>query len=219
MLSQQEQDQRRDLRCLAAFARSQDIEAKVKGGKLVIDDKVIKFEDIDELPHGLTLEKAKIIATSDGWAFQSHHAFLSNMHPSKFEVDNKEYKTNEHYYQSKCAAFHNDPVLERKIIKARHGYEAKRLAKKIKTTKEWEAEKPNVMAEGVAYKFEQSPILKVKLCRLAGKLYEATSDIYFGCGLTLAQNKQIKSGQIPGSNKLGEILEEYRDKELKQIMG
>ena len=81
--------------------------------KLVIDDKVYKFEDIDELPHGLTLEKAKIIATSDGWAFQSHHAFLSNMHPSKFEVDNKEYKTNEHYYQSKCAAFHNDPILER----------------------------------------------------------------------------------------------------------
>ena len=219
VLSQQEQDQRRDLRCLAAFARSQDIQAKVKGDKLVIDEKVYRYDDIDELPHGLSLEKSKIIAVNDGWAFQSHHAFPSNMYPSKFEVDNKVYKTNEHYYQSKCAAFHNDPILEKKIIKAKDGYEAKKLAKKIKIVEEWEEEKPKVMAKGVAFKFDQNPILKVKLCRLDGKLYEATNDSYFGCGLTLAQNKQIKSGQNPGCNKLGDILEVYRDNELRQIMG
>ena len=219
VLSQQEQDQRRDLRCLAAYARSQDIEAKVKGDKLVIDEKVYRYEDIDELPHGLSMERAKIIAVSDGWAFQSHHAFLSNMHPSKFEVDNKVYKTNEHYFQSQCAAFHNDLTLEKKIIKAKDGYEAKRLAKKIKIVDEWEAEKPKVMAKGVAYKLDQNPVMKVKLCRMNGKLYEATNDMHFGCGLTLAQNKQIKSGNVPGKNILGDILEEFRDKELKQIMG
>ena len=75
------------------------------------------------------------------------------------------------------------------------------------------------MAEGVVFKFDQNPVLKVKLCRLQGKLYEATNDIYFGCGRTLAQNKLIKNGQNPGNNKLGEILEEYRDKELKLVMG
>ena len=133
------------------------------------------------------------------------------MHPSKFEVDNKVYKTNEHYFQSKCAAFHNDPILEKKIIKAKDGYEAKRSAKKIKIVDEWEEEKPKVMAKGVASKFDQNPILKVKLCRLDGKVYEATNDSYFGCGLTLAQKKQIKSGQNPGRHKLGDILEEYRD--------
>ena len=59
VLSQQEQEQRRDLRCLAAFARSHDIEAKVKGDKLVIDGKTYKYDDIDELPYELSLEKAK----------------------------------------------------------------------------------------------------------------------------------------------------------------
>ena len=149
VLSQQEQEQRRDLRCLAAFARSHDIEAKVKGDKLVIDGKTYKYDDIDELPYELSLEKAKIIAVIDGWAFQSHHAYLSNMHPSKFEADNKEYKTNEHYFQSKCTAFHNDPELEKRIIKARDGYEAKRLAKKIKTNKEWEAENQKSWLRGL----------------------------------------------------------------------
>ena len=66
------------------------------------------------------------------------------------------------------------------------------------------------MAKGVALKFDQNTLLKLKLCRLDRRLYEATTDLYFTCGLTLAQKKKIKSGQNPGQNKLGLALEEYR---------
>ena len=218
VLSQQEQEQRRDLRCIVAFAKSQGIEAKVKGDRLIIDEKVYKHEDLDELPHGLSMEKAKIIAVSDGWAFQSHHAYLSNMHPSKFDEGSKTYKTNEHYYQAQCAVFHKEFELEKRILKAKDGYEAKKLAKKIKLCEEWEKEKPIVMARGVALKFDQNPLLKLKLCRLNGKLYEATTDLFFTCGFTLAQHSKIKNGQNPGQNKLGSILEEYRENELKKVM-
>ena len=40
VLMQEEQSQRRDLRCIAAYAKSIDIDAKVKGDKLIIDEKV-----------------------------------------------------------------------------------------------------------------------------------------------------------------------------------
>ena len=84
---------------------------------------------LDDLPHGLSMERAKIIPVSDRWTFKSHHHFPGNMYPSKFEVGNKEYKTNEHYYQPQCAAFHNKHEREKPILKARDGYEAKKLAK------------------------------------------------------------------------------------------
>ena len=175
-------------------------------------------EDLDDLPHRLLIEKAKIIPVCDGWAFLSHHAYPSNMYPSEFEEGDKKYKSNEHYFQSKCAAFHNDFELEKRILKAKDGYEAKKLAKKINISEEWEKEKPVVMTKGVGLKFERNPMLKLKLCRLYGKLYEATSDLYFACGLTLAQYKRIKEGQTPGQNKLGDILEEYRDIEIQKVM-
>ena len=40
VLMQEEQSQRQDLRCIAAYAKSIDIDAKVKGDKLIIDEKV-----------------------------------------------------------------------------------------------------------------------------------------------------------------------------------
>ena len=163
VLTQEEQEQRRDLRCIVAYAKSQSIDAKIKGDKLIIDEKVFKHEDLDSLPYDLSMERAKLIPVSDGWAFQSHHAYPSNMHPSEFDEGERHYKTNEHYYQSKCAAFHKEYELEKKIIKARDGYKDKRLAKRIKISDEWENEKPEVMARGVALKFEQNPIVQVKL--------------------------------------------------------
>ena len=67
---------------MVAYAKSQGIVGKVKGDKLIIDDTVYKHEDLDDLPHYLSMAKAKIIPASDGWAFQSHRAFPSNMYPS-----------------------------------------------------------------------------------------------------------------------------------------
>ena len=55
---------------ISRFAKSKDIDVKVKGDKLIIDEKVFKHEDLDDLPHRLSIEKAKMIPVCDGWAFQ-----------------------------------------------------------------------------------------------------------------------------------------------------
>ena len=57
--------------CLHAYARSIDVDSKLKGYSLIIDGVRYKYEDIDKLPHDLSLENAKIIEVQDGFAFQS----------------------------------------------------------------------------------------------------------------------------------------------------
>ena len=71
MLSQQERQQRRDLRCLVAYAKSEGIEAKLKGDRLIIDGKVYKYEDLDDLPYNLSMERTKLIPVTDGSAFNA----------------------------------------------------------------------------------------------------------------------------------------------------
>ena len=51
--------------------------------------KVYKHKDLDDLRHGLFMEKVEIIPVSEGWAFQSYQAFPSHMYPSKFGVGDK----------------------------------------------------------------------------------------------------------------------------------
>ena len=138
-----------------AYAKSEGIEAKLKGDRLIIDGKVYKYEDLDDLPYNLSMERAKLIPVTDGSAFNTTMYFQAICTRASLTWETiKHYKTNEHYYQSQCAAFHKEYELEKKIIKAKDGYEAMRLAKKIKISEEWEKQKPVVMARGVALKFE-----------------------------------------------------------------
>ena len=72
-VSAEEQDKRRDMRCIFASGRAKGIDIKLKGSSIVIDG--IKFgikfghNDIHNLPKGLSIEQVKIVTTKDGVAF------------------------------------------------------------------------------------------------------------------------------------------------------
>ena len=55
-----------------------------------MDNKRYSYSDIDNLPEGITMENAKIVAVDDGHAFQSHFAFPSSMYPC--EIDHEGHK-------------------------------------------------------------------------------------------------------------------------------
>ena len=79
-------EQRKILRCLAATARDRGHRATVPGAALVIDDMRYTYQDIDDLPEGITMENAKTVEVNDGIAFQSHFSFLSSMYPRPLTV-------------------------------------------------------------------------------------------------------------------------------------
>ena len=88
----EEQDCRRDMRCIYATGKSRGIDVKLRGSIIVIDGVKFTNKDIQNLPKGLSICEIKIVATKDGVAFQSHHAYLSNMYPCKIMYDGVEYK-------------------------------------------------------------------------------------------------------------------------------
>ena len=83
-LTSDQQTKRRDLRCLHAYAKSMQIDSKLRGDAIIIDGVRYAHDNIDKLPHEITLENAKIVEVQDGHAFQSEHAFLSSLYECEF---------------------------------------------------------------------------------------------------------------------------------------
>ena len=108
-----EQSQQRDLRCIYAVAKAQKLNVKLRGSTIIFDDIKYTYKDIDALPRGLTMEGVKIVNVSDGVAFQSHHAFMSNMFLCLIKSQGIEYKSAEHLYSAEMARFHNRPLSMR----------------------------------------------------------------------------------------------------------
>ena len=211
-ISPLEQSQQRDLRCIYAVAKSQNLNVKLRGSTIIFDDIKYTYKDIDALPHGLNMEGVKVVKVSDGVAFQSHHAFMSNMFMCLIKHEDIDYKSAEHFYSCEMARFHNRLDLIDDILEARDGYIAKRIVRSIKIKDEWHEAKIKVMKTIITAKFDQNDSLRDKLIKTKGFLYEATkADMDFACGLTLSQAKDISKNKITGKNILGEILCDYRD--------
>ena len=147
-------------------------------------------------------------------AFQSHHAYLSNMYPCKIMFEGVEYRSSEHLYYVEMAKHHNRLDLVNKLTKAKDGYACKRLAREIDIADDWEEIKLNIMCKVINLKFDQNDGLRDKLLATIGHLYEATKGDSFSCGMSLAQVKDISQETITGANHLGKILVEYRNERL-----
>ena len=188
---------------------------KLRGSTIIFDDIKYTYKDIDSLPHGLCMEKVKIVNVSDGLA---HHAFLSNMFMCLIKHEGVEYKSAEHFYSAEMARFHERLDLIDEILDARDGYLAKRIVRSIKIKDEWHLAKVDVMEKIIAKKFDQNDSIRDRLINTKGFLYEATkADLDFACGLTLSQAKDISKDKITGKNILGDILCTYRDNIIGRV--
>ena len=126
------------MRCIYAAGKAQGIDVKLRGSSITIDGVKYTHKDIHALPKGLCISEVKIVTTKEGVAFQSHHAYLSNMFPCKILYEGVEYKSAEHLYHSEMAKHHNRLDLVNRIIKSKDGYASKRIAREITIADDWE---------------------------------------------------------------------------------
>ena len=210
-LTPTEQKQAKDLRCIYAAGRAQGLDIKLRGNILIIDGVKLTYKDINTLPYGLSMETVKIISVPEGLAFQSHHAYLSNMYVTDIKYEGDIYITAEHLYTTEFVKHHDRLDLIPAIFNAEDGYAAKRVIRNIKMNETWKDAKYKIMRKIVALKFDQNDSIRDKLLGTKGLLFEATKDLEFGCGLTLGQAKDISSKDMKGENMLGILLCEYRD--------
>ncbi len=130
------------------------------------------------------------------------YGFMSNFYPSKIVIDDIEYPTVEHYYQSMKT---RDGALSRWIADAPQPYMALMAGRALRPEvfrKDWEASKMNIMMIGLRAKFNQNPELAKMLLDTGDKpLHEnSPTDVYWG---------------IKGTDWLGQCLMIIR-KELKK---
>ena len=170
---------------------------------MLIDGVKLTYKDIDILPYGLSMESVKILKMTDSYAFQSHHAYLSNMFMIDIVYEGQTYRSAEHLYSAEFARHQNRLDLVQGIIEARDGYEAKRKIRIIKADDSWDNAKSKVMRKIVSLKFDQNDGIRDKLLGTTGFLYEATKDPDFACGFTLSEATKISQTGITGKNILG----------------
>lgn len=136
-------------------------------------------------------KKAKIVSAD--------HVFLSNFYLCRFVEDGKEYKSVEHYFQSKK---YTDVDLAEQVRNCESPLAAKRLGRDFEIdTDWWQSIKEEVMRRALELKFTQNLDLKEKLLMTDGAELREYS-----------RRDKFWGGSCKGSaNKLGQLLMRLRE--------
>ena len=205
----------KDLRLINGYARSVGKTSSVRGTKIIIENQKYTLDELDKVPKEISIKRAKQITLKDNSEviFQGHHSVLSNMAQSKFTFDGKEFENAESAHQFKRAQTAGKVYVAAEVFKQQDDpYLVKRLCRNIKDNEEWRQSKEDVMRNIIEAKFGQDEACKKELLSTGkARLYEGTSDKFCGCSIPIAKYKTLDSKNIPGKNKLGQILETARE--------
>ena len=183
-LTETQAKEQRDLRTLAAYAKSKGYTARVKAGNLLLDGRVFKYQDISRLPGDISPELAKTLHILDDKAvvFQSQHSPLSNLHPCNIIYRGEVFLSSESAFQHTKAVVCGYRREAQQIKAERRAYKVKQLARGIKSTKEWEDMSEQVMREILIHKFQRNKICAQALLATGERvLFEGTGDRKWGC--------------------------------------
>lgn len=202
---------RDDYRSVATIARNAGVVVRVHDDGLVLDGTKYKLFEPDTLPKEYSLAKAKTMVTVNGVFFHSESSYLSNFFPSPIWAEGRAYPTAEHRYQSLKCKLIGDEYKMQKVMAAPTPLEAKRIADTVMETAEWRSKREEIMSRTINEKFDQNrELAKMLLQTGTAKLFEATSNNYFGIGATL-HSREVRDMTFKGLNKLGDILQAKRD--------
>ena len=205
--SQEQQSRQSDLCAVHTLARLNGLTTRIKGDRLVIDETSYMHSQLNQLPHDLSLSKAKTVRVRGRIAFQGKHLYLSNFYQAQFEYQNAVYQNAEQCYQHINAIANNNACLAAKILASSDPVVVKSYGKQIQESRVWKERQFDTLEDIVTAKFVQNPGLKNQLVATGNlTLYEATTDRVYGCGLSLFQRDRIGVNN-PGQNKFGQLLE------------
>lgn len=106
----------------------------------------------------------------------------------------------------------SEHALADRIMKASHAGEAKRISKELPDDKDNIEYKIKTMRHLIHLKAQQHSIFRETLLDSKEHIAEATRDLFWGCGLKSNLAKITAPSYWPGTNMLGKILMEVRQK-------
>ena len=198
----------------AAYNSDGRYRARLVVDKLLLNGRMYTTDDIGSLPTELQPAATSTITRDDITAFFTYKSPLSNHHPCKMTIEDKQFSYVEQFFMFKKATFFNDQPTSLKILEISNPKEAKTLGKQMKGFDEdsWSSVCDGFMKSGLEAKFHQNQEL-MKFLKDTGntKLVEANPhDQYWGAGLAIHDNKIWEQKNWAGKNTLGKLLEDIR---------
>ena len=200
-----------------AVKKIPNVQVQMKGDAIELDGHTYRRDQFQNLPHGISLEKASTVQTPDGVTFQGHGSPVSSLFQCEIDDGHRVYNCEEQqlvYYKAvECGDF----VASAKVLCEVNPYTILEIGKSVIATKEWEDVEDNILKQCHRLKLEQNEDLRRKLQGYkVGAFYEATFNKSYGAGFNLESAEQGMKNPPQGfRNGLGhtiyELLEELDD--------
>ena len=184
-LTETQANEQRDLRALAAFAKSKGYNTRARAGILELEGRKFRYHELNRLPEDLSLIKAKtlFILKDKAVVFQSQHSPLSNPFPCNIIYRGEVFLSSEAAYQ-----YTRGLTREAQLIKLeRRAYKVKLKARNAMPTREWDESSEQIMREILIEKFTRNKFCMQFLLNTGNRaLFEGTGDRFWGCGLPIS---------------------------------
>lgn len=142
-------------------------------------------------------------------------SYLSNFYICSFEVDGVQFTSTEQFFQYQKAQMFKDKNAMSSILATNDPKEQKRLGRRVKNYKEnvWSGKCYMIMKRGLYAKFVQNPVLKERLLSISNARFVEASpyDKKWGIGIDADHPNATSPSKWPGTNLLGQALNEVRD--------
>lgn len=218
-LSQDGRSLKAELRRISTVAKFKGYESKVTGNRVVIDSRPYASNELALIPRAISCELKQEKQVEGGIAYRGDRTIFSNFFPAPFNLDGTDYVHSEQYYQYHKATHHGEDDTAERILKLTNPWRIKVLGDNIEPDSEWISKRMRVMYEANFAKFKQNWPLQEELLKTKGlKLYEATTDMYWACGVGYDSNRWM-SMDWKGENVAGLIVMKVRDELLDEAMG
>ncbi len=168
---EQIETERRTLLPIFHAARlNKDMNTKLVGNKLVINQQTFTVESLNKLPSPVALRAVseRVVKTDKGFdlhLFQGRLSPFSNMYPATFQIDGKTFNSVEQCYTYGKAIYAQQPEVAEEVLGEYEPTKVKHLGKQLFVNQNmWLGDKGTQLMEDALYaKFNQNPALRTIL--------------------------------------------------------
>lgn len=152
--------------------------------------------------------------------FWRTNCYFSNWYPSDFIVDGIKYWCTEQYMMAKKAELFGDKMIYNKIMNCNSQRDIKALGRQIRNFDDsvWVKHRERIVYEGNYAKFTQNSMLRNYIIKQKGKIIVEASpyDRIWGIGLESSDNRVYNPNNWQGTNLLGFVLMDVRDRIISE---
>lgn len=207
------------LKRISAAAKLNGLESKVSGNRVLVGSRPYAANELALIPGAVSADLKQEKLIKDGIVYRGDRSIYSNFFPAPFNLEGEDYAHVEQFFQYKKALHHKEFETAERILKLSNPWRIKVLGDNIEANDAWNAIRMKTLYKAVSAKFRQNWPLHDELLRSKGlKLYEATTDLYFACGVGF-DTKKWNTMDWAGENVAGMIVMKVRDELLLESQG